>query len=773
MSGGEHSEQRELVRRHLAMSAVGLLTAGVLVGSASAASAATLVVDDDFGGVACAGAGYATIQAALTAAADGDVVEVCAGTYAEDLSITDANLTLRSQSGTAADVVIEGIATQSQASFPDTTMSTNVTVDASGVTIQDLTFRSPDAVAGDRSSGMVVDGTGITISGNVFEIRQQGVTGSNGGNTSVAIQTVSAAVDAASDVDGLTISDNSFSGAPAQGYYGVYVNPQGAAVDELVTVSGNSFSGTIWRAVTTERSSTTVSGNTFSTTNDPTDFTSATGVMVTSFAEATVSDVTVQTNEFTAGGGAFAEAIRIGFPTIDPQFTALTVTKNQVAAAAADESVHVYSSAEGATVTRNALLSPLDNGDDGLLDATCNWWGAADGPAPDGSGATVTGNVDTDPFLTTSDLTAACPPPTGGGGGTPADGGTVSTTTEDGGTATTDTAGDGAGPGEAELTITTPVGGAVDVVITYETDLALGGFAVLDLAIDITAPDATAADPIELAFEIDSALLPAGENASTIALLRDGVPVPACTATEGSATPDPCVAERTTQDDGDAVLRVLTSSASTWSAAEVVDACPDLLVDDAGYADVGDGNVHADAIDCLDLWGIVEGLDEDTFGPSAGVTRGQLASILARAMDDAGAVLPAQPGSGFSDVPADGVHADAIRQLADLDVIEGFSDGTFRPSVTVSRGQVAALVVRAYEELTGETLSSGGDTFTDDDGGVFETAIETAADAGFVIGTTTTTYEPTRDVRRDEVATIVARVLEPLVDLDLASTPVA
>lgn len=50
-------------------------------------------------------AGYTTIQGALDAAVDGDVVEVCAGTWSERLTIAGKDLTLRSIGGAAATIV--------------------------------------------------------------------------------------------------------------------------------------------------------------------------------------------------------------------------------------------------------------------------------------------------------------------------------------------------------------------------------------------------------------------------------------------------------------------------------------------------------------------------------------------------------------------------------------------------------------------------------------------------------------------------------------------
>lgn len=55
----------------------------------------------------CVGSAYATIQSAISAAATGDVIEVCPGTYRERLTIVGKTLTLRSRDG-AATTTIDG-----------------------------------------------------------------------------------------------------------------------------------------------------------------------------------------------------------------------------------------------------------------------------------------------------------------------------------------------------------------------------------------------------------------------------------------------------------------------------------------------------------------------------------------------------------------------------------------------------------------------------------------------------------------------------------------
>lgn len=76
---------------------ISMLVAGAAVLQRPSASAATLLVDDDR--AQCPAATFTSIQAAIVAAASGDTIEVCRGTYAEQISVDPGKdrLTIRSQ----------------------------------------------------------------------------------------------------------------------------------------------------------------------------------------------------------------------------------------------------------------------------------------------------------------------------------------------------------------------------------------------------------------------------------------------------------------------------------------------------------------------------------------------------------------------------------------------------------------------------------------------------------------------------------------------------
>lgn len=57
----------------------------------------------------------------------------------------------------------------------------------------------------------------------------------------------------------------------------------------------------------------------------------------------------------------------------------------------------------------------------------------------------------------------------------------------------------------------------------------------------------------------------------------------------------------------------------------------------------------------------------------------------------------------YDDVPADHTHAEAISRAAELGLMGGTSKRTFNPNGNLTRAQAAAVMVRLYDRLKGET----------------------------------------------------------------------
>ena len=133
---------------------------------ASQTNAATLTVDDDH--VQCPSAAFTSIQAAVNAASSGDRINVCPGTYVEQVTIPAGknNLTLRSVTPLAA--IIKAPAVMST---PKAIVRVN---GAKGITIRDFTITGPGGFGCDSLEyGVRVDGGGsaIILGNHITEIR--------------------------------------------------------------------------------------------------------------------------------------------------------------------------------------------------------------------------------------------------------------------------------------------------------------------------------------------------------------------------------------------------------------------------------------------------------------------------------------------------------------------------------------------------------------------------------------------------------------------------
>lgn len=110
-----------------------------------------------------------------------------------------------------------------------------------------------------------------------------------------------------------------------------------------------------------------------------------------------------------------------------------------------------------------------------------------------------------------------------------------------------------------------------------------------------------------------------------------------------------------------------------------------------------DGSNHEPAIEAILHAGITTGCDPvgDRFCPSAPVTRAEMAAFLVRAMGGT-ELLGGEPS--FPDVNQSRWYFGWVERLAESGVSLGYADGTFRPEVAVTRGEMAVFLIRALGE---------------------------------------------------------------------------
>lgn len=125
-------------------------------------------------------------------------------------------------------------------------------------------------------------------------------------------------------------------------------------------------------------------------------------------------------------------------------------------------------------------------------------------------------------------------------------------------------------------------------------------------------------------------------------------------------------------------------------------------------------------------------------------------------------VLAASPGSAsahpssFPDVATSSPGHEAVEYLAAAEVVGGYDDGTFRPGISLSRGQAAKILVRQ----NGLTVASKVTTkaFSDLES-VYGTYVEAAAAKGWITGYPDKTFRTFDPLQRQHMAVIVVRSL--------------
>lgn len=110
------------------------------------------------------------------------------------------------------------------------------------------------------------------------------------------------------------------------------------------------------------------------------------------------------------------------------------------------------------------------------------------------------------------------------------------------------------------------------------------------------------------------------------------------------------------------------------------------------FPDVPSSSPHRQAVLTLADAGVTSGCRANAFCPEAELNRGQASSFVAQAFG-----IPPLSGQRFGDVPTTNAHAGAINALGQRELMRGYTNGTFGPWDEMTRGQLATLLARTMD----------------------------------------------------------------------------
>lgn len=173
---------------------------------------------------------------------------------------------------------------------------------------------------------------------------------------------------------------------------------------------------------------------------------------------------------------------------------------------------------------------------------------------------------------------------------------------------------------------------------------------------------------------------------------------------------------------------------------------------EVSFTDIGDDFWAKQYVSFLAAERIIGGYEDGTFKPGANVTRGQAVAMIGRSLGWG----EQASSTSFSDVDENHFASGYIAQAVELGVISGFPDGRFRPNAPITRAQMAAIIGNAFE-LRGHAPSVFTDVSPHTTG---YREILYLADLGIVTGYADGTYKPSSHMTRAQFTVIMSRILD-------------
>ncbi len=157
-----------------------------------------------------------------------------------------------------------------------------------------------------------------------------------------------------------------------------------------------------------------------------------------------------------------------------------------------------------------------------------------------------------------------------------------------------------------------------------------------------------------------------------------------------------------------------------------------------------------------DHYSYLIGYADGTVRPNGKITRAEVATIFFRLLDDDTRAKYWSSKNDFSDVSADKWYNNAVSTLSNMGVIGGYADGTFRPDAPISRAEFAKIAVSFTQNNGSATYNYFTDVKTTD---WFAPYVTAAKDAGLIEGYSDGSFKPESKITRAEACAIVNRTL--------------
>ncbi|WP_302658939.1 S-layer homology domain-containing protein [uncultured Dysosmobacter sp.] len=171
---------------------------------------------------------------------------------------------------------------------------------------------------------------------------------------------------------------------------------------------------------------------------------------------------------------------------------------------------------------------------------------------------------------------------------------------------------------------------------------------------------------------------------------------------------------------------------------------------------VGGGGGGSSVLNTDDHYSYIIGYKDGYLRPYGTITRGEVATIFFRLLTDEARDKYWSQTNNYSDCNSDLWCNNAISTLSNMGIIDGYSDGTFRPYGKITRAQFAKIAVGFFETTTQEYQGYYSDI---PENAWFTNYVEAASRVGLIQGFADGTFRPNVNITRAQACVIVNRAL--------------
>lgn len=158
-----------------------------------------------------------------------------------------------------------------------------------------------------------------------------------------------------------------------------------------------------------------------------------------------------------------------------------------------------------------------------------------------------------------------------------------------------------------------------------------------------------------------------------------------------------------------------------------------------------------------DHFAYIVGYPDGNVKPSGNITRAEVATIFFRLLTEEVRTANSTQSNSLSDVSRGQWFNHAISTLSSMGIVKGHNDGTFAPNDPITRAEFAAIAAR-FDDKNTDTSSN----FSDIASHWAKNEIGIAANKGWINGYPDGTFRPNQYITRAEAMTLVNRVLNRL-----------